>query len=508
MKRISGAILSAVVVLNSVGFVYGGGNGISVKVNGNEINTNVSPQIIDGRTMIPVRDIFEAVGAQVEWDSETKTISSSKGSKSVSMSIGSNVMYVDGEMVTMDTAPQIIDGRTVAPARYVAEAFGYNVEWDGENKIVIITEADSNEEEENSSVNDVSSQRETTTITTEAATEATTEATTEKVTETTTETTTASSTSSEIRRNFKKEIIDFVKKSYNLYVSTGSADETSLFESDTINSTADNWEAVANNSAEKEFAGKAEDFYKKLAKTAAAIDDAKDDDDYDEDYEDELEEIVKNFGRAASSDDIDAACDELDELYNDIKGIGRSSSSGTKSSSSGSTSSSVGSSKSSSGSTSSSVGSSSSSSGSSKSSGSSSSDSDSGTSSNKYTYSEAKSLYKYITNMASYVSDASSTCSKAVKERAYWSVVKVDISNASQLGDMAYEIMDGKYEIGINGGDFATVNELMAYICSELDGIENRDYDDLRECWDVLIDVQVKLVTMQKFAKELVEAFS
>lgn len=478
MKRISGIILSIAVTLNSAGFVYGGGNDITVKVNGNEIYTNVPPQIIEGRTMLPVRDIFEAVGAEVNWESETKTIISTKGLKSVSMSIGSDVMYIDGSETTMDAKPLIIDGRTLAPARYVAEAFGYDVEWDGESKTVIITEpVSSTENTYNNIMYEATMAEETeenTTVDSMETNEEVTEETTEKVTERETEETTKGSSAvnnstDEIRRDFKKEIIDFVKKAYKLYVSMGSTDETSLFERETINSVAENWSAVASNSSEKEYARKAKEFYKKLAETARAIDEAED---TDEEYDERLEEIVANFGRAVNTADIEAVCDELDELCEDTGSSGGSSSSSLTSSDEEN-------------------------------------DTDNeGSGSDKYSYSEAKSLARYISNLAGYISSANENCSRASKEGAYWSVVKVDVKSAIELADKICENMDGKYEFEITSGEFATVNELMEYIRNELKKIENRDYDDLMECWDVLSDVQIKMITMQNFANELVSAFS
>lgn len=111
---------------------------VKLNIDGKAIETDVAPQIIDNRTMVPVRAIFEGVGANVDWDSDTKTITGSMLGINVVMVLNSNVVTVDGKEVTMDCAPVVIDGRTLAPARYVAEAFGCSVEWDNENKAVNI----------------------------------------------------------------------------------------------------------------------------------------------------------------------------------------------------------------------------------------------------------------------------------------------------------------------------------------------------------------------------------
>lgn len=112
----------------------------TLKVEGNTINCEVAPQIVSGRLMVPVRDIFESVGANVSWDAETKTIHGVKEATTIDMRIGDGAYYLNGELNYMsDGLPLIIDGRTLAPARMVAETFGYNVDWDAGTKTVNIS---------------------------------------------------------------------------------------------------------------------------------------------------------------------------------------------------------------------------------------------------------------------------------------------------------------------------------------------------------------------------------
>ena len=139
MKKI--AILIISLMMFFVGAVSAE-NDISVMVNGEKILFDVSPQIIDGRTMVPIRAIFEVMGAEVEWDDATKTAICTKDSLTVRMTVGSTIEKINNAEVTMDIAPVVINGRTLAPARYVAEAFGYNVVWNGTQKTVIITSED------------------------------------------------------------------------------------------------------------------------------------------------------------------------------------------------------------------------------------------------------------------------------------------------------------------------------------------------------------------------------
>ena len=104
-------------------------NDITVMVDGKFVEFDVPPTIIDGRTLVPVRGIFEALGATVEWDQSTKTASSTLGKDSVSLTLGSNIMKKNNEEITLDVPATIIDGRTLVPARAIAEAYGCTVNW-------------------------------------------------------------------------------------------------------------------------------------------------------------------------------------------------------------------------------------------------------------------------------------------------------------------------------------------------------------------------------------------
>ena len=82
----------------------------------------------------------EALGANVDWDEATKTVTVTKGDKSVVLVIGSKVAKVNGADVQMDVAPEITNGRTMLPARWVAEGLGYAVGWNEVLKQVVVQE--------------------------------------------------------------------------------------------------------------------------------------------------------------------------------------------------------------------------------------------------------------------------------------------------------------------------------------------------------------------------------
>ena len=111
---------------------------VKVELDGAGLEFDVAPQIIEGRTLVPLRVIFEALGAEVDWNGETRTVTADKGDIEISMTIGDNIMRINSKEVTLDVPPQIIDDRTLVPARAVAEGFGAKVDWNGDTRTVII----------------------------------------------------------------------------------------------------------------------------------------------------------------------------------------------------------------------------------------------------------------------------------------------------------------------------------------------------------------------------------
>ena len=112
---------------------------IKVILDGSAMSFEVPPQIINDRTLVPLRAIFEALGADVEWDEDTRTVTAEKDGTVLSLAIDSYVMTVGERMVELDSPAVIIDDRTLVPARAVSESFGADVEWDEDTRTVIIT---------------------------------------------------------------------------------------------------------------------------------------------------------------------------------------------------------------------------------------------------------------------------------------------------------------------------------------------------------------------------------
>lgn len=103
---------------------------------------DVMPEIRNERTYIPVRFLAYSLGVPedgVKWDGQTRTVTMVKGNTTLSLTIGSNILTVNGEPREMDVAPYIKGGRTMLPARWVAEPLGAKVEWDESKRQVIVT---------------------------------------------------------------------------------------------------------------------------------------------------------------------------------------------------------------------------------------------------------------------------------------------------------------------------------------------------------------------------------
>jgi hypothetical protein len=109
-----------------------------MEVNGVKFTMDVAPYIKGNRTYVPVRYLGEALGAEVQWDEVNKTVTVTRGDKSVVLVIGSMTAKVNGEDVQMDVAPEIVNGRTMLPARWVAEGLGFEVGWDPTVKEVLV----------------------------------------------------------------------------------------------------------------------------------------------------------------------------------------------------------------------------------------------------------------------------------------------------------------------------------------------------------------------------------
>lgn len=110
--------------------------GVQVTLDEVAVELDVPGEIRDGRTLVPFRAIFEALGADVAYDPSTQMITAVRGKDSLQLTVGSRVVEWRRSTITVDVAPVIVRGRTLVPLRFVAQALGLHVRWDGDTQTV------------------------------------------------------------------------------------------------------------------------------------------------------------------------------------------------------------------------------------------------------------------------------------------------------------------------------------------------------------------------------------
>ncbi|MNR17311.1 hypothetical protein D3C85_1339630 [compost metagenome] len=117
---------------------FGISSQVSVAINGNDQKFEQSPVIVNGSTFTPLRAIFEAMGAKVDYDAATRSVTATKGSTTVKLTLDQSTVYVNGKAIQLEEAARLVNGYTLAPARFVGETFGGSVSWDGTSRTVTI----------------------------------------------------------------------------------------------------------------------------------------------------------------------------------------------------------------------------------------------------------------------------------------------------------------------------------------------------------------------------------
>ena len=110
----------------------------ALTIDGAVIEIDVAPVTIDSRTLVPVRAVFEALGATVDWDQANGNATIIKGDRWIDLWSGGDIMAVNGNGISLDVAPQVIQGRTMLPLRAVSENLGFLVDWEPEIRRITI----------------------------------------------------------------------------------------------------------------------------------------------------------------------------------------------------------------------------------------------------------------------------------------------------------------------------------------------------------------------------------
>ncbi len=129
-KVIPFIVVIIIILLCSIAFASN--QEISVYVNDTKVEFDVSPMIVNGRTLVPLRKICEAMGTNVQWDEETQSVIISNENNKVTLIIGNPIAVIDNEVLNLDVPPRIVNGRTLVPLRFIAESLDSIIEWNSE----------------------------------------------------------------------------------------------------------------------------------------------------------------------------------------------------------------------------------------------------------------------------------------------------------------------------------------------------------------------------------------
>lgn len=138
MKKFAALLLTLVMVLG-IFMVPAQADNVTVMYNGEKMTFDVQPVIVNDRTMVPMRAIFEALGCSVSWDDATEQAIGIKNGKKVVVAIGNTTAYNGGKFIEIDQPPLLIDDRTMVPLRFISEAYDCKVDWDEKTQTVTIT---------------------------------------------------------------------------------------------------------------------------------------------------------------------------------------------------------------------------------------------------------------------------------------------------------------------------------------------------------------------------------
>lgn len=112
---------------------------IKVQVDGREVAFDVPPVIENGRALVPFRAISESLGARVNYEEKSKTVNMVKGNVTVKLVIGNTTALKNTDKITLEVPAKIIKSRTMVPLRFVSEALGANVHWDTASRLISIS---------------------------------------------------------------------------------------------------------------------------------------------------------------------------------------------------------------------------------------------------------------------------------------------------------------------------------------------------------------------------------
>lgn len=156
MKRVV-SLLTIIALISSLSWQTqaSAASPIRIYMNGIKLAADQAPIEKQGRVLLPLRAIFEALDATVDWDAKTSMITAKKGSTTVTLKMGSKSATINNQKVTLDVPAQEVKGRTLVPVRFVSTALGADVEWKASTRSVYINNSDTTPDPEPSGLSSV-----------------------------------------------------------------------------------------------------------------------------------------------------------------------------------------------------------------------------------------------------------------------------------------------------------------------------------------------------------------
>ncbi|HYE68651.1 MAG TPA: N-acetylmuramoyl-L-alanine amidase family protein [Anaerovoracaceae bacterium] len=154
----SGFLIMIIVFFSTI-ISFADSGSIKINLDGTDVVSDSPPVIVDGRTLIPARAVFEAMGGAVNWDEASREITVTVNKVNVKLVIDSRKAYINGTEMTLDVPARIIKNRTMIPVRFVSESVGCQVSWDDKNRIVSIV-SPTTEEDDLTMINNIELSRE------------------------------------------------------------------------------------------------------------------------------------------------------------------------------------------------------------------------------------------------------------------------------------------------------------------------------------------------------------
>jgi len=135
----SSRLVAGALLIGAVSPALAQNGGVQVRLNDQPLALSASPLEVNGRTLLPMRDVFESLGASVNWNPATQSVSAQAGATNILLAVNNSVAFVNGQGVTLDQPAILVGGRAFVPLRFVAQATGAKVDWNAPLQLVSIS---------------------------------------------------------------------------------------------------------------------------------------------------------------------------------------------------------------------------------------------------------------------------------------------------------------------------------------------------------------------------------